>query len=906
MIIEEEDYIKHYGILRKSGRYPYGSGGHNEGQLYPWAGSSSENVRNSGFLSHVEALRAEGMSEVEIARGLGIPTTQLRAAKTIATNQQRQHKIKQIQRYSDKGMSNVAIGERMGLNESTVRSLKVPGAAEKASVLTNTADVLKKEVDSGKFIDVGRGAENHLGVTNSTLKGAVAIAREEGYELRYVKVRQLGTGKETTVTVLAPPGSSWSDVNQNRDKIAFVGQKTDDFGRTFYGMLPPLGVDASRVAVVYGPEGGDKADGVMYVRKGVDDVSLGDNHYAQVRVKVGDKHYIKGMAIYKDDMPKGVDIVFNTNKDKPESGDMLEVLKPLKADRDNPFGAVVDQITTTDADGTVRLTSAMNLVNEQGDWNEWSRNLATQMLSKQKPTLAKQQLDMTFERRQTEYDEIMALTNPTVRRKLLQEFADGTDAAAVHLKAAALPRQRTQVLLPVDSLKDTEIYAPNFKNGENVVLVRYPHGGTFEIPQLRVNNRHPDSKALVGNSEDAVAINSRVASRLSGADFDGDTVLVIPNGTSSRPGKVRTSPALEQLKDFDPHKEYAAYPGMPKVKPSTMQGEMGKVSNLITDMTIMQASNDEIARAVRHSMVVIDSEKHNLDYKTSAKQNGIPALKRKYQGRSNAGATTIISRATSEDRIDERKPRPAADGGPIDRKTGKLVYVPTGNSYVNKKGETVTVKEKKERLAITDDAFTLVSEKNTPVERIYATHSNKLKGLANDARREMVNTPLAKTVPSAKKTYAKEVTELNAALDIAQRNAPRERQAQLLANNYMDTKKKSNPGMSKEEIKREESQALEEMRARVGAKKTRIEVTPKQWEAIQAGAVSDTNLSSILASADMDVVKSLATPRVEPKMTSAKTTRAQSMLNSGYTRAEVAAQLGVSVTTLDKVTDAGG
>ena len=48
---------------------------------------------------------------------------------------------------------------------------------------------------------------------------------------------------------------------------------------------------------------------------------------------------------------------------------------------------------------------------------------------------------------------------------------------------------------------------------------------------------------------------------------------------------------------------------------------MGDVSNLITDMTIKGANNDELARAVRHSMVVIDSEKHNLDVKASARDN---------------------------------------------------------------------------------------------------------------------------------------------------------------------------------------------------------------------------------------------------------------------------------------------
>lgn len=78
------------------------------------------------------------------------------------------------------------------------------------------------------------------------------------------------------------------------------------------------------------------------------------------------------------------------------------------------------------------------------------------------------------------------------------------------------------------------------------------------------------------------------------------------------------------------------------------QTEMGKISNLITDMTLKGATQDELARAVRHSMVVIDAEKHKLDYKQSEQDNGISALRKKYQGtvdengRYHEGAATLI------------------------------------------------------------------------------------------------------------------------------------------------------------------------------------------------------------------------------------------------------------------------
>lgn len=55
------------------------------------------------------------------------------------------------------------------------------------------------------------------------------------------------------------------------------------------------------------------------------------------------------------------------------------------------------------------------------------------------------------------------------------------------------------------------------------------------------------------------------------------------------------------------------------------------ISNLITDMASAGASDSEIARAVRHSLVIIDAEKHKLDYKQSEIDNGISELKKKYQ-----------------------------------------------------------------------------------------------------------------------------------------------------------------------------------------------------------------------------------------------------------------------------------
>ena len=878
-----DDHLEHYGILRRSGRYPWGSGG-------------NVTTRSRDFVGEIERLKGEGLSEAQIARGFGITTTQLRAAKTIALNRIRQERIGMAQRLKDKGYSNVAIGQRMGINESSVRSLLAPGAKEKTDILTSTADMLKREVEAKKYIDIGKGVETGLpigtdtaaaiGISKEKLNTAVAMLQEDGYKVHYVKVQQIGTGQYTTRKVLSGPDVPYSEVYANRDKIKLINESTADHGRTFTQVGPPANVSSKRIAVRYADDGGTDTDGVIYIRRGPEDLDLGKSHYAQVRIAVDGTHYLKGMAVYKDDMPDGVDIIYNTSK--KNTGDKFDAFKPFEKDvygnidAANPFGADIK-----------RQRGALNIINEEGEWDTWSRNLSSQVLSKQSPELAKTQLNMTFERRRTEFDEINSLTNPVVRKKLLENFADETDAAAVHLKAAALPGQSTRIILPVTSLSPNQIHAPTYPDGTRVALIRFPHAGTFEIPELTVNNRNREARRLLGSStRDAVGINPRVAERLSGADFDGDFVIVIPNNNR----RIKSSAPLEGLKGFDPRAAYPGYDGMVPMSKARKQTEMGKVTNLIADMSLRGASADEMARAVRHSMVVIDAEKHKLDFRRSEQDNGIAKLKEKYQGSAKAGASTIITRATSETRIPERRLRKASEGGSIDPATGRLVYVPTGATYVNRRGQTVAKTTTTTRLAVTDDAHTLSS--GHPMEKIYADHSNRLKALANTARKRSLEVELTPLSKDAKARHPNEVASLNAKLNIAKKNAPLERQAQAIAESIVAQKKQARPDLEPSDIKKIKNQALAAARGRTGAGKQRIEITDAEWKAIQEGAISTSKLREILDNSDLDRVRQLATPRVALLMTPAKTARAKQMAASGATQAEIASALGVSLTTL--------
>lgn len=879
-------FIKHIGVKRRSGRYPWGSG-------------KDPEQRSKSFLGYVDALKKEGLTEVQIAEGLGMTTTALRNRKSIAKSELRAAASAEAQRYKDKGMSNIAIGQRMGLNESSVRALLDPALQSRSDIATATAKMLRETIEKKGVIDIGAGVESHIGISRTKLNTSVALLEEEGYKVHYVKTQQLGTGKYTTIKVLAPPEMTYSEIYKNRDNIKTISDiaYSPDGGRSYLGLKPIQNVSSDRIAIRYREDGGAQKDGVIELRRGVSDISLGNQKYAQVRIGVDGTHYLKGMAMYGDDLPKGADIVYNSNKAKGTPKE--KVFKEMKSDPDNPFGAVIKPNGQR---------GALNIVNEEGDWGNWSKSISSQVLSKQSPALAKKQLDLARNIKLEEFDEISGLTNPVIKKALLKSFSDDADAAAVHLKAAALPRQSSHVILPIPSMKENEIYAPNYRDGEAVVLIRHPHGGTFEIPELRVNNKNQAANSVMKNALDAVGIHPKVAEKLSGADFDGDTVLVIPN----KDRLIKTSPTLKALKDFDTKTAYPPFDGMTTIdggvynsktgkvdyggKPprgQTKQMKMGEVSNLITDMTIKGATADEIARAVKHSMVVIDSEKHSLNYKQSAIDNGIAALKKKYQGGERSGASTLISRAGSEQRVLQRK-----DAFKIDPKTGRKIFQETGESFVNAKGKIVKKTTTSTKMAEADDAFKLSS--GTKIESIYAQHANDLKALANRARKLMIETPDLVYSPTAKETYAKEVASLKAKLNIANRNKPLERQAQLLANKIVSAKKQANPDLAPADLKKIKGQALEEARARSGAKKQKIEITDREWEAIQLGAVSNNTLTQIVMNTDLDKLKTRATPRVSYKMTDAKTARAKAMASAGYTTSEIASALGVSTTTIQE------
>ena len=789
-------------------------------------------------------------------------------------------------------------------NDSSVRALLNENTAANKNKAQATAEILKKELAEKGAIDVGTGVERQLGVSTGVLQEALFILETEGYNRYGVGVPQVNDPKKRTITpVISVPEIDQREVYQNLDLVKSVGDyHSTDGGESWDKREYPASIDSSRVKILYGDEGGALKDGVIEIRRGVADLDLGDSHYAQVRILVDGTHYLKGMAMYSDDMPDGADIVFNTNKHTGTP--KMDVLKKIQDDPDNPFGALIKangQSHYIDADGNEKL-SAINKLKEEGDWDKMSKNLSSQFLSKQPIQLIKKQLDLTYADAADEFSEICSLNNPTVKRKLLLDFADECDSAAVHLKAAALPRQSTQVILPLNAMKETEIFAPNYRDGEKVVLIRYPHGGTFEIPELTVNNKNPTAVSVLGkNIRDAVGINPKVAERLSGADFDGDQVVVIPTGGRV---KIQSTPALKDLKDFDPKTDYSTE-GKTGVRLLAMgaatQRQMGEISNLITDMTLKGATEPEIARAVKHSMVVIDAAKHKLDYRQSEKDNGIAELKKKYQGFDDetghhGGASTLLSRRKQDVEVPERQ-----GSGVIDPLTGKVVYKESGRTYVDPRtGKTVAATTKVKRILAVDDVRSMSS--GTLQEEAYADYANKMKDLANKARLEYKATPTLKRSASAAKAFEPEVNRLMAALKVAQLNAPLEREAQRIANARVKAKVQANNITDKDEISKIRRAAISDARNSTGAsgKRTRITISDGEWTAIQSGAISDTTLSEILRYAEPKTVRERATPRRTTQLSDARISRIKAMANSGHTNAEIAEALGISTSAVSK------
>ena len=950
-----DTYLSHAGVAhdenppgRGSGRYPFGSG--NRKHQHSW-----------DVYSRIEKLRATGMDPKDIAKAMGWTmdqynketgkvekvgnTAKYKAEREIAVHERAMDQYEELMWYrshtdpkTGKPYSTSEIARQMGFkSESSLRSFEDSAKASESSPLFVAAEKVKENASKTGFLDVGKGSNLYLDITDDRMKTVLAVLEKEGYAVvNDVYTAQLsGEDKHTTRKVLIAPELTGNTDSENR-KIAWQALKDNKVER-FYDdddakmnlekdgtekHYEPVRVDLSRIKVRYDEQGGTAKDGMIEIAADINkngdivprnpDLCLGYRgdgqlaRYAQVRIAVdGGKElagetnptggkYIKGMAVYNTDLPKGTDILVNSNKS--ETKGLKKALKDMEEGKDNPFGAATIQQFYTDPKTGEKKLSAIQIVGAttmddhdahvEGRWAQWSKNLPAQFLSKQNLSLVKQQLKVDTIKSEDELDTIMSIKQPVIKRQLLIDYAESRDKAAEELKGAPLPGQKTHVLIASTTLKDNEAYCANYDTGTTVALVRFPHAGPFEIPVVKINNRNKEMQQAIGKSPlDAIAINKNVADRLSGADFDGDNVIVIPmsrknaDGSFDAAARIKSERALKDLENFNveeygvdspKNKNYINSKGEPTYKyPKTEKAkgtEMGKITNLITDMYAAGCDDTgELARAVKYSMVVIDSKKHTLNYKLAYKELDIKELEKKYQTKENGkvgGANSIISKSTSEISVDKMEWR----YGKIDPETGKKIMVapqkttevkrkpvyaeaPAGYVYYDKEGKAhkskyfkdsdgnnvvatytgkvvktkdgnykyepgsgrqqwvddkeVTRQMKVTRMANTDDAYTLLSKNPSKIEIAYADYANHQKTLANQARKAAAAIDTSYPLdPKAKKEYAKEVESLNAKLAKAEKNSIRERQAQTLATSRVNAEMDANPGMYSDESDR--------------------------------------------------------------------------------------------------------
>lgn len=989
-------YLSHHGVGHDDDPPGRGSG------RYAWGSGANPYQHHFDLLSEVRRMRKNKMTQAEIAKALlGVKaytkdgkeiwstTDDLKAAISIAKSRTMEYnkaKIQQLMIECNGNRSEVA--RRMGLTdkgkpwtESTIRSYLDAEHGKIQKQYESTADFLRKKIEevTPRPLDMSVYTEQYIGeggVTDNVKKVAMAMLEKEGYVITKISLPTADPNRNVTVKVIGrkpKEGETELDVKremqQHKLEMAAVTEFSPDQGQTFVTTKFPAPMDGNRIFIRYKEDGGADKDGVIELRRGVKDLSLGDAHYAQVRINVDGKAYAKGMAIYSDNIPPGYDMVINTNK--KTGTDLYKVCKPFKVDipltkvaekmgisteelqkrikkgdvfvdttddlkdigftekqalsyisKTSPFGALIKangQSEYEDSNGKKHL-SLINKLREEGDWDTWSRTLSSQFLSKQRAELIKKQTDFSISDKKVELERLQNLTNPVIKKAMLEDFAKACDRTASDLSVRGFRNQKYQVLLPLKDIKNDEVYAPGFNDGDIVALVRYPHGAIFEIPILKVNNKNPEGRKVIGdNARDAIGINPYNAAVLSGADFDGDAAVVIP--VKSNRIKIMNAPTPPELIVFDT-KAYKLPDDAPRVKNSTKQIEMGKITNLMTDMQLAKdASISDIVRADKHSMVVIDSEKHHLDIKQSYIDNGIAELKKKYRNTSGGGAATIVSRSSAEVHIPKQKetvnrnimtPEEQKDfdeGKRIFRPTGdtKWVYSPTKadpNRYLEK-----PVTQESTRMQFTsdgtrvDDAHTLVGDPNNIKEVIYADYANALKSIANQARKESRQIKATHVNREAQKVYKQEIVSLNEKIRIATSNQPRERMATSIASDISTAIYRDNPGMDWEHKQRVRARAMEEARAIVGAKKEPITLTDREWEAIQSGAITTNKITKIINNAKKEEIVKRATPK-DVKITDNMKLHIKNLKQQGMRISDIAQSMGISQSYVSQILNA--
>ena len=185
----EGDELYHYGTKFHSGRYPYGSG-------------DDPYQHDGDFLTRVERLKKDGWKETaeNVEKEFGMKLEDYRNEKAWANYTRREQQVARAKALKEKGLGDTAIGKEMGIPESTVRSLLNPKSEAKMQAAKQTADFLKEQIaakewidvgkDAERYINVGDGAENKMGISRTKLDQALYALESEGYKVYQNRVEQ--------------------------------------------------------------------------------------------------------------------------------------------------------------------------------------------------------------------------------------------------------------------------------------------------------------------------------------------------------------------------------------------------------------------------------------------------------------------------------------------------------------------------------------------------------------------------------------------------------------------------------------------------------------------------------------------------------------------------------------------
>ena len=265
-----DDVLKHYGMPRRSGRYPWGSGENpyqRTGLFKGWvkdqkaAGISAKDIadvaKDAGCSNEIilRSLKSAKYSPAEIMTAMDLNSSRYRAIDSIGSEEEKAERDALIRQYiTVDQMSDTAIGKAMGLNESTIRSIRSKLDDDEKKGNMQTAEALKEALDRSEagMLDIGKGSEYYIGVSRTRLKNAVAILQEQGYNVQYDKVNQPFSGEQTSLMILTKNDKDWKDVHNNLDKITPLGDfYCEDGSNGILKVKAPTSIDSKRFPHVF-------------------------------------------------------------------------------------------------------------------------------------------------------------------------------------------------------------------------------------------------------------------------------------------------------------------------------------------------------------------------------------------------------------------------------------------------------------------------------------------------------------------------------------------------------------------------------------------------------------------------------------------------------------------------------